>query len=95
MVPKLIEYLESENDDVRLNAIVSLEGLIDFNKEIIKIKPYLLFLQKESEEQIKKEAYKIISRIAGANPSLIEPVMTEILELIIGLLLSSAINIFK
>jgi HEAT repeat protein len=80
IIPKLISYLESTDDNIKLNAIVSLEGLIDEFKEIIQIKPFLTILQKDDNKKIKKEASKVISKIAKTHPKAIKPVMAIILQ---------------
>ena len=80
VIPKLISYLDSDNDDVKLNAIVSLDGLIDNFSDMVKIKPILILLQSDQNQQIKKEASKIISKIAKKDPQSIKPVISIILQ---------------
>jgi HEAT repeat protein len=80
IIPKLISYLESDNDDIRLNAVVSLEGLVDDFMEKLQLKPFLTLLQKDENKKIKKEASKVISKIAQKNPMAIKPVMAVILQ---------------
>ncbi len=80
VIPELISYLDSDNDDIRLNAIVSLDGLIDKFSEMVNIKPILKLLQSDKNQQIKKEASKIISKIAKRDPTSIKPVISIILQ---------------
>ncbi len=80
IIPKLINYLSSDNDDIRMNAVVSLEGLIDEFIDMINIKPFLLILQKDKNAQIKKETSKIISKIAKMDPMAIKPEISFIFQ---------------
>ncbi len=80
IIDELINYLESQNDDIRLNSIASLDGLIDEFFEMINIKPFLQILQKEEIPQIKKDASKILSKIAKLDPGSIKPEMSAIIQ---------------
>jgi len=80
VIPTLLNYLQSENQDIKLNAIVSLDGLVDDYVDMIKLKPFLILLQKDTNQQIKKEVSKVISKIAKKNPMSIKPVMSVILQ---------------
>jgi len=80
LIPLLIEYLDDDNDEIRLNAIGSLEGLADEYYDNIKIKPIVYILQKDKNQQIKKEASKIVSKIAMKDPEAIKPEISIILQ---------------
>ena len=80
LIPLLNEYLDDDNDEIRLNAIGSLEGLADEYYDNIKIKPIVYILQKDKNQQIKKEASKILSKIAMKNPEAIKPEISIILQ---------------
>ena len=80
LIPLLIEYLDDDNDEIRLNAIGSLEGLADEYYDNIKIKPIVYILQKDKNQQIKKEASKILSKIAMKDPEAIKPEISIILQ---------------
>ena len=80
VIQKLLYYLENENDDIRLNAIISLEGLTDEFSTIIRIKPIIALLYKDKNNQIKKEASKLISEIAKNDPSLMKPFISEFIQ---------------
>lgn len=80
LIPLLNEYLDDDNDEIRLNAIGSLEGLADEYYDNIKIKPIVYILQKDKNQQIKKEASKILSKIAMKDPEAIKPEISIILQ---------------
>ena len=82
MISKLIIYLNSNNVDTVLNAISSLDGLIDEFFEMISIKPLLSLMQKDMNNQIKKEASKLISKIAKTNPFSIKPFIPLIFQIV-------------
>ncbi len=82
VIPILINFLGSKNNDVVLNAVNSLDGLVDEYFEKIDIKPLLLLLERDSSKQIKKEALNVISKIAKKDPMTIKPVVSEILQTI-------------
>ena len=80
LIPKLVKYLDDDNDDIRLNAISSLEGLADEYYNNINIKSILTILQKDKNQQIRKEASKIFSKIAMKDPEAIKPEILVILQ---------------
>ncbi|MHA1146877.1 MAG: sister chromatid cohesion protein PDS5 [Promethearchaeota archaeon] len=80
VIPKLMQFLDSEKEEIVLNALVSLDGLTANYMKYFTLKPFLLFLQKDVNNQIKKEATKIISAIAKHDPSLLKPVMSVFLQ---------------
>jgi len=77
IIPILFKYLTAENDDIRLNALESIDGLTNEFMENIDVKPIILILQKDKNNQVKKKASSIISNIAKNKPSLIEPFISE------------------
>ncbi|MFX0070863.1 MAG: hypothetical protein ACFFAO_07215 [Candidatus Hermodarchaeota archaeon] len=80
IIPLLIEYLDYDQDDIRLNAISSLEGLAETFFSKIDLKPILYLLQKDKNQQIKKEASKTISKIAQKNPTAIKSEISTVLD---------------
>ncbi|MHA1758199.1 MAG: hypothetical protein ACTSVV_15600 [Promethearchaeota archaeon] len=80
VIPKLIEYLNSENEEIVLNALSALDGLSDDYLNDFSVKPFLLFLKSDASQQIKKEATKIISKIAKNKPSEIKPYISILLQ---------------
>ena len=80
VIPTLISYLDTKDDNIRFNAVVSLEGLVDEHVDLIQLKPILTLIQTDEIKKIKKEASKVISKIAKAKPIAIKPVMAVILQ---------------
>ncbi len=80
VIPELLNFLDSDNEDIRFNAISSLEGLADEFPDKIKIRPLLVILQSDSNPQIKKETSKIMSKIAKKEPTVIKPEMDSIFQ---------------
>ena len=80
LIPILIDYLDDNNEEIRSNAISSLEGLADQYYNKIMLKPILYILQKDKSQQIKKEASKILSKIAIKDPEAIKPEILVILQ---------------
>jgi HEAT repeat protein len=80
IIQKLILFLENENNDIKLNAIISLEGLVEEFADDLNIKPIITLIQSKENNQIKKEASKLASRIANKDPGLIKPLIHELLN---------------
>ncbi|MGV9198544.1 MAG: HEAT repeat domain-containing protein, partial [Promethearchaeia archaeon] len=80
VIPKLISFLNSENEEIKLNALMALEGLVSDHHEKIELKPFLLIMRQEENNKIKKEASKVISKVAAVNPSALKPVISVILQ---------------
>jgi len=95
IIPKLINCLKSDNEDIRMNAIISLEGIIDNFIDYIEVKPFLVVLQNDTNPQIKKEASKILSKMAKINPTTIKPEISVILHSLNDLELSVKIVLSK
>jgi HEAT repeat protein len=72
--------LGNENDDIKLNAIAALDGLVDEIPSNTDTKPIFNILQKDQNKQIKKEASKLISKIAKKSPDYIKPLMSEFMK---------------
>jgi len=82
VIPLLQNYLDSKDDIIRLNAISSLDGLIDDFLDMISIKPFIMLLENDQNQQIKKETSKIISKIAKNNPNAIKPSISSFIHTI-------------
>ncbi|MFX1301916.1 MAG: hypothetical protein ACFE9X_01020 [Promethearchaeota archaeon] len=95
IIPLLISYFYDENDDVRLNALNSIDGMIEEFLDDINLKPILLILQKDKNKDIKKTASSIISKIAQKEPSLIKPYLSEFFQILIEQELSVRIVLSK
>ncbi|MFX1409895.1 MAG: MFS transporter, partial [Promethearchaeota archaeon] len=95
VVQKLVSYLKDENDDIRLNAITSIEGLDEEYIETINIGQVITLLDKDKNNRVKKESSKIISKIAKKDPILIKPLISEIFQAIKNQESSVKITLFK
>lgn len=80
MIQKLIDFIEIENNDIKLNAIISLDGLVEEFQHDLNIKPIIDLIHSNTNKQIKKEASKLTSRIANVDPGLIEPLIPELIN---------------
>ncbi|MFW9772919.1 MAG: HEAT repeat domain-containing protein, partial [Candidatus Thorarchaeota archaeon] len=81
VIPKLLINLESDNDDVVLNSLVSLEGLIEDHLNKIELRRIISIFQKPYGLQIKKEGSQLILSIANKKPLSLKPVINDLLEL--------------
>lgn len=83
LIKKLSDFLISNNVDVKLNIINVLDGLVEYLPSSIDLKPILTILQEDQNKQLKKEASKLISRIAKNDPNTIKPFISEFMKSII------------
>ena len=81
VIPKLLKFIHSDNDDIILNSIVSLEGLVDDYLDNIDKKVILSIFQEPYNINAKKEGSQLISRIAKKDPIYLKPVINELLQL--------------
>lgn len=95
LIQKLITFLEDENDDVKQNAISSLDGLIDKFPSNTNIKPILNLIQNDSNKQLRKEGSKLLSQIAKKNPQFVQPIIPDIVQTVNQQESSVQIVIFK
>jgi HEAT repeat protein len=82
LIDKLTNFLKSDNPDVKLNVINTIDGLVDNLKSSIDIKPILTIIQEDQDKQLKKEASKLISKIAKKDPDIVKPFISEFLKAI-------------
>lgn len=82
VIPFLVQSAQSDNHDIKFNAINSLEGLAEEHADLIDLKPFIEIVQEDTEQKTKKEVTKIISKMAKIKPESIKPVMPIILTLI-------------
>ena len=95
LIHKLIGFLENENNDVKLNVVASLDGLVDEITSSINVNPIFNILQKEKNKQLKKEASKLISKIAKKDSNFVKPLISEFMQSIIQQESSVQIVLFK
>jgi HEAT repeat protein len=80
IIQKLLGFLENMNDDIKLNAINALDGLVGEFQNEHNISPIITLIQSNENKQIKKEASKLTSRIAKTDPMLVKPLIPELIE---------------
>ncbi|MFO8019516.1 MAG: HEAT repeat domain-containing protein [Promethearchaeia archaeon] len=80
VIPKLVSFLNSKNKDTKLNAIRALEELVSNFPDKVKLKPFLVILRQEKNKKIKKEAAKVISKVAQVEPNALKPLVSVILQ---------------
>ncbi|MFX1596713.1 MAG: HEAT repeat domain-containing protein, partial [Promethearchaeota archaeon] len=78
----LINSFSNENEDIRLNAINSLDGLVEEFIDYVDLKPIFTLLKEDANLQIKKIASSIISKIAQKDPSLIKQHISDFLQIL-------------
>ena len=95
IIQKLLRYLDDVNDDVRINSIIAISGLVEENIEFLDIKPILSLLKKDNNNQVKKKASLVISEAAKKDPRVIKPFIDEFFNIFNELELSVKIVISK
>ncbi len=95
VIQKLLQYLDDVNDDVRLNSMNSISGLVKDHIEFLDMKPVLLVLEKDKNNQVKKKASLVISEAAKRDPKVIEPFISEFFQIFHELELSVKIVLSK
>ncbi|MHA2392884.1 MAG: MFS transporter [Promethearchaeota archaeon] len=95
LIQKLIDFLEDENDDVKQNAISSLDGLIDKFPSNTDIQPILSLIQKDKNKQLRKEGSKLLSQIAKKNSQFVQPIIPKIIQTVNQQESSVQVVIFK
>lgn len=79
ILPYLHDCLTSEDTNTVLNAIVSLEMLIEKYSEKINLAVIIKILKPSLDPKIKKVIAQIIVKIAEKNPDMLKPVMNNLL----------------
>lgn len=82
IIPILIHSLESNDEDIILNSINALDGLIEDYGEKISIKSLLSIFNLENNKKIRKETSQLLSKIAKNNPKLLKPIMNDLFQII-------------
>lgn len=95
IIPTLMNYLNNINDDIRLNAINSIDGLIEEFLDYIDVKQILLLVNNDKNKQVIKVASSLISKLAQKDPSILKPYVTEFLNLLAERELSVKIALSK
>ena len=82
IIPRLVNHLGSDDNDIKLNVIASLDGLIEDYMDKIDIKSIILLIRSENDKKIKREISQLILKISKINPSALQPVMADLLQTI-------------
>jgi HEAT repeat protein len=77
VIPALLKYIVADDEIVRLNALESIDGLVEEFIDFFDVKPIISIIQKDKSNQIKKKASAIISKIAQKDPALIQPHISD------------------
>jgi HEAT repeat protein len=80
IIPKLIQSLSSLNYEIVLNAIASLDGLIDQFPQKIDLKPVISILNQQIDLRVKKEVSQFIARLSKEAPQIIKPIVPELVN---------------
>ncbi len=80
IIPRLINHLVSDDKDIKLNVIASLDGLIGDYMDKIDIKSIISLIRSENDKKIKKEVSQLILKISKTKPLALQPVMTDLLQ---------------
>ncbi|MFX0057682.1 MAG: hypothetical protein ACFE85_04460 [Candidatus Hodarchaeota archaeon] len=81
-IPKLIKSLESENEEILLNVLASLDGLIEKVADRLDINLLISIFLKDFNIKTKKENSQLLSKIAQKKPSLLKPVISKLLQIL-------------
>ncbi len=80
IIHRLINHLGSDDKDIKLNVIASLDGLIEDYMDKIDIKSIISLIRSGNDKKIKKEVSQLILKISKINPLALQPVMTDLLQ---------------
>ena len=78
VIPLIYQNLKSDDYDVLLNALASLETLMDHFQLDLELYAVMEILRRENSPKLKIKASQIISKIASQNPNKINPVIDEL-----------------
>ncbi|TFG01586.1 MAG: hypothetical protein EU542_06705 [Promethearchaeota archaeon] len=81
IVPKLIKLSQSEDIDIKLNALSAIEGILDDYSNKIDINEIFTIFQTSRNVEVKKEISKILRKIAQKDPESIKPIFNELIEI--------------
>ncbi|MFW9827159.1 MAG: HEAT repeat domain-containing protein [Candidatus Thorarchaeota archaeon] len=95
IIPTLMNYLNNVNEDIRLNAINSIDGLVEEFLDYIDIKQIMVLLNKDKNIQVKKVASILISKLAQKDSSILKSHISEFLNLLTEKELSLRIALSK
>ena len=79
---KLIKFLDSENEIIKLNVINSLDGMQDKYNQKIDIDLLLNIFQREKSNNVKRDLLQLFSKLAKNSPQSFSSKIDEILEML-------------
>ena len=80
VIPKLVEKLDSTDNEITLNVISSFEGLIEENIDLINIKSIVNLIRDDISTEIKKRASQLIFEVSRINPQALKPILVDLLR---------------
>ena len=95
IIPLIYQNLKSDDYDVLLNTLVSLETLMDHLDLDLELYAIIEILRRENSPKLKIKASQIISKIAGQNPNKIKTVIDELFKLAYEFETSPKITLMK
>ena len=81
LIPNLVNFLSSENEQINLNVISALDGLVEKIPENTNLGSVLQILKQTRSNQLKIEVSKLFSKIAEANPNFVKPLISDLVQL--------------
>ena len=95
IIPLIYQNLKTDDYDVLLNTLVSLETLMDHFDLDLELHAIIEILRRENLPKLKVKASQIISKIAGQNPNKVKPVIAELFTLTREFEISPKITLLK
>ncbi|MHA1725088.1 MAG: HEAT repeat domain-containing protein [Promethearchaeota archaeon] len=81
-IPMLLRYLNSDNEDIVLNAVLSLEGLLEDYADMIELTSILSIFKRNVNTRIKKESSKFLLNLIKKYPLKIKSSSSEIFKIL-------------
>ncbi|MHA2472794.1 MAG: HEAT repeat domain-containing protein [Promethearchaeota archaeon] len=81
LIPNLVNFLSSDNEQINLNVISALDGLVEIIPENTNLGSVLQILKQTRSNQLKIEVSKLFSKIAEANPNFVKPLISDLVQL--------------
>ncbi|MHA1802965.1 MAG: HEAT repeat domain-containing protein [Promethearchaeota archaeon] len=81
-IPILLRYLKSDNEDIVLNALLSLEGLLDDHTDMIELSPILSVFKRKVNTRIKRQSSKFLLDLVKKHPLKIKSSLSEIFKIL-------------
>jgi HEAT repeat protein/MFS family permease len=102
IIPKLINSLGSPNNEIILNSIVSLDGLVEKYTQKIDLKPVISILNQPIDLNVKKEVSQLVAKASKVAPQMVKPVIPDLINSlynqdtpVVNILLKSILELVK